>query len=70
MWEGKKMNKILKAARVQRNLTQKELCKIVGIGLNTLVKLEKGDYSTLKYPIIIKLSAALNKTPQELFFLE
>ena len=62
------MNRTIKIARIQKNLTQKELCAIVGIGVNTLVKLEKGDFSTLKYPIMLKLSSALGKTPKELFF--
>lgn len=62
------MNKSLKIARIQKNLTQKELCEITGIGVNTLVKLEKGDYSTLKYPVMLKLASRLNKTPEELFF--
>jgi transcriptional regulator with XRE-family HTH domain len=62
------MSKSIKIARIQKNLNQKELCNVVGIGVNTLVKLEKGDYSTLKYPIMLKLASALGKTPQELFF--
>ncbi|WP_294403971.1 helix-turn-helix transcriptional regulator [uncultured Clostridium sp.] len=62
------MNRKLKAARIEKNLNQKELCKITGIGLNTLVKLEKGDYTSLKYPVMISLSKALGKKPQELFF--
>ena len=62
------MKRTIRIARIEKNLNQKELCKIVGIGLNTLVKLEKGDYSSLKYPLMLKLSNALGKTPQELFF--
>lgn len=62
------MRKSIKIARIQKDLNQKQLCNIVGIGINTLVKLEKGDYSTLKYPIMLKLSSALGKTSQELFF--
>jgi len=62
------MSKEIKKARVQEDLTQKELCKMVGIGVNTLVKLEKGDYRSLKYPLMLKLSEVLKKTPQELFF--
>ena len=67
------MNKVIKVIKGERNkkgLNQKELCKIVGIGINTLVKIEKGDYSTLKYPLMIKLANALDTTPQELFFNE
>lgn len=62
------MKRTIRIARVEKNLNQKELCRIVGIGLNTLVKLEKGNYSSLKYPVMIRLSQALGKTPQELFF--
>ena len=64
------MNKSIKIARIQKNLKQKELCNMIGIGVNTLIKLEKGDYSTLKYPVMLKLSSALGKTPKELFFSE
>ena len=59
------MSKTIKIARIQNNLNQKELCKTVGIGINTLVKLEKGDYSTLKYPVMLKLASALKTTPQK-----
>lgn len=64
------MSKAVKIARIQKDLNQKELCEIVGIGINTLVKLEKGDYSALKYPIMLKLASSLGTTPQELFFSE
>lgn len=64
------MNKNLKIARIQKNMTQKELCNAVGIGVNTLVKLEKGDYSTLKYPTMLRLSKVLDKKINELFFSE
>lgn len=63
------MRKSIKIARIQKDLNQKQLCNIVGIGINTLVKLEKGDYSTLKYPIMLKLSSVLGKTSQELFLM-
>ncbi len=62
------MERKIKIARVKKNLNQKELCKIVGIGINTLVKLEKGDYKSLKYPLMKKLADALDTTVQELFF--
>lgn len=62
------MKRTIRIARIEKNLNQKELCRMIGIGVNTLVKIEKGDYSSLRYPIMIKLSKALGKTPQELFF--
>lgn len=66
----RKMNRCVKIARIQKNISQKELCKSIGIGVNSLVKLEKGDFSTLKYPVMIRLANALDKTPVELFFSE
>lgn len=58
----------IRIARIKLSLNQKQLCEKVGIGLNTLVKLEKGDYSSLKYPLMIKLSETLGIPVQELFF--
>ena len=63
------MNKrTIKIARTEKNLTQQELATILGIDINTLVKLEKGDYSTLNFPLMIKISDVLEKTINELFF--
>ena len=64
------MNRSIKIARIKKDISQKELCKSIGIGVNSLVKLEKGDFSNLKYPTMIKLADALGKTPVELFFSE
>lgn len=64
------MDRKIKIARVKKNLNQKELCEIVGIGINTLVKLEKENYKSLKYPLMKKLAKALDTTVQELFFSE
>jgi putative transcriptional regulator len=64
------MNRKIKIARVRKNLNQRELCEIVGIGINTLVKLEKGNFSSLKYPLMIRLAKSLDTTVQELFFSE
>ena len=58
----------IKAARAKKGFTQSELSKRVGICVNNIVKIEKGDYSTLKYPTMIKIAEALNSTVQELFF--
>lgn len=60
----------LKFLRMQRNLTQDELCNLVGIGRGKLSKLENGDYSNLTYPLMIKLSRILDKSVIELFFNE
>lgn len=64
------MNKNIKIARIKCGMTQKQLCKLVGIGINTLVELEKDNFKNLKYPTMLKLSKALNVSVQELFFSE
>ena len=64
------MNKTIKVARIQKGFTQKQLCEKVGIGVNTLVNLEKDNFQSLKYPLMIKLAKALDTTVAELFFSE
>ena len=58
----------LKFLRMQKNLTQDELCNLVGIGRGKLSKLENGDYSNLTYPLMVKISKVLDKDIKELFF--
>lgn len=60
----------IKIARIKKSLTQKQLCELIGIGINSLVKLEKGDFSTLRYPVMKKISEILETSIQELFFNE
>ena len=60
----------VKLARIEKELTQEELCKKVGIAKSTLIKVERGDFSPLNYKKMINISKVLEKTPQELFFSE
>lgn len=60
----------VKLARVEKKLTQEELCKKVGIAKSTLIKVERGDFSPLTYVKIVNLSNVLGKTAQDLFFEE
>lgn len=60
----------IKIARIKCGYTQKELIKLLNISPNTLVKLERGDYSKLKYETMLKLSKILGETVDNLFFNE
>lgn len=64
------MCKIVKAIRIKNNLNQKQLCSIAGIGINTLVKIEKGDIDGIRFGILKKVAAALNSSFEELFLNE
>ncbi|MVX64942.1 helix-turn-helix domain-containing protein [Clostridium chromiireducens] len=63
-----------KLARIKLGLTQEQLRKklkeeyLIGLSPCTIVAVEKGDYSNLKYETMIAYAKALNSTPQELFF--
>lgn len=61
------INKV-KIARIKQGLTQTELGKKTGIGLNSIVKIEKDEVDTIKLGTLKKIAAALNTTVQELFF--
>lgn len=57
----------LKIARLKKNLTQDELCKLANIGITTLSKLENGEGNPSRN-LMLKLSEILNTTPEYLFF--
>lgn len=63
-----------KLARVKLGLTQEQLRKklkdeySIGLSPNTIVAIEKGDYSSLKYETLVAYAKVLNCTVQELFF--
>ncbi len=57
----------LKAARAQKDLTQKELADIVGVTRQTIGLIETGKYNpTLS--LCIDICKALNKTLDQLFW--
>ncbi len=58
----------VKLARIEKRLTQEELCKKARIAKSTLIKVERGDFSSLNYKKMINISRILEKDPQELFF--
>lgn len=58
----------LKILRIKRNLNQTELSKISGVGLNTIVKIEKGNIDGITVRTLKKLAAALDTTVADLFF--
>ena len=60
----------LKIQRIKRNLNQSELSQISGVGLNTIVKIEKGLIDGVRVGTLRKISNALNLDIKELFFSE
>jgi DNA-binding XRE family transcriptional regulator len=68
------MNFNVKIARIKNGLTQKQLREklskdySLGISPNTLVQIEKGNYDSLKFSTMKKISEALDTDVKELFF--
>lgn len=58
----------LKAMRVSRGMNQSELSNLSGVGVNTILKLEKGNIDGVSVGILKKIANALNITVVELFF--
>ena len=60
-------NLSIKVARVQKDMTQKDLAAAVGVSRQTINAIEKGDYNpTIK--LCIAICKTLNKTLDELFW--
>ncbi len=57
----------LKAARVERDLTQAELADRIGVTRQTIGAIEKGDYNPT-INLCLKICKALGKTLDELFW--
>lgn len=57
----------LKAARVERDLTQSELADRIGVTRQTIGAIEKGDYNPT-INLCLKICKALGKTLDELFW--
>lgn len=58
----------LKILRIRRKITQSELSELSGVGINTIVKIEKGYIDSVSVKILKKIAKALGSTVQELFF--
>ena|GEM_PF-4735792 len=65
---GKETVMELKLKRVSQNLTLKGLSNLSGVGVNTILKLEKGNIDGVSVGILKKIANALNTTVVELFF--
>nr|DAY75365.1 MAG TPA: helix-turn-helix domain protein [Caudoviricetes sp.]DAY91416.1 MAG TPA: helix-turn-helix domain protein [Caudoviricetes sp.] len=58
----------LKLERIRRGLNQKQLSKLSGVGVTTIVKIEKGDIDSVMVHNLRKIANALGMTITELFF--
>ena len=59
----------LKLARIEKNLTQQDLAKLVDVSRQTIGLIEKGDYNpTLK--LCINIAKVLDRTLDQLFWEE
>ena len=59
----------IKVARVEKGLTQEELANIIGITRQTIGLIEKEQYNPT-IALCLKLSQALNKSLDQLFWME
>ena len=58
----------LKLERIKRGLNQRQLSKLSGVGVNTIVKLEKGDIDSVMVHNLKKIANVLGMSISELFF--
>lgn len=58
----------LKLERIKRGLNQKQLSKLSGVGVTTIVKIEKGDIDSVTVHNLRKIANVLGMTITELFF--
>ena len=60
---------VLKAKRILMGIkTQKDLSILSGVGVNTIVKLEKGDIDSVSVGTLKKVATALDTSVVDLFF--
>lgn len=59
----------MKVARVEKDLSQDDLAKMVGVARQTIHLIEKGDYNP-SINLCISICRALDKTLDELFWTE
>lgn len=66
------MTKIRNSVRIHRkqlDLRQEDLANLVGVSRQTIIAIENGRYNP-SLELTLKLSKILNKTVEEIFFLE
>jgi transcriptional regulator with XRE-family HTH domain len=59
------MNLILE--RTKRKLTQRQLAQLVGVGVNTILKIESGNIGGVRFGILKQISEGLNMPFEKLF---
>lgn len=64
------MQFILQNVRKSKNITQKQLGKDTNLSVSYIQKLEAGDRKKPSYEVVVKIAAALEVEPQELFLKE
>lgn len=64
------LGKIIKKARLEKNLTQQALGEMVGVQKSAIAKYENGRIVNIKRSTLQKIANALNIRPSELLFEE
>ena len=64
-----KLGNRLKVARAEKNISQEDLARMVGVTRQTISSIETGQYCPSAL-LAFQLSRTLNKQVEELFFLE
>lgn len=60
------MKNIVKQLRVNRNLTQEELAKALGVSRHTIMSIESGGNTTGH--MVLKIADFFGKDPRDIFF--
>lgn len=58
----------LKVERIKLNITQRDLSVLANVGLNTLIKIEKGNLSSVKVGTLQKIADVFGVSMIDLFF--
>ncbi len=61
------LNQKMKNARIEKNLSQTELAKIINVSRQTINMIENGDYNP-SIKLCVAICKALDKTLDELFW--
>lgn len=60
----------VKIARIKKNLTQMQLCKLVKTSPKKLVEIERGNYDKVTLGLARRIAKALDTNVMDLFFKE
>lgn len=64
------LGKVIRKARIEKNLTQQALGELVGVQKSAIAKYENGRIVNIKRSTLQKIASALNIRPSELLFEE